>query len=128
MSDRFVTYDSHEDDTNEVACFSQYIIHSMERMNSPCGMDSVGHVIPSFHKHKRLETIGHKKHCISSGFCSFGHGRILVHIRFDVRYLENLTARHTEILNATYRYPGGRLQIEKDVGHDECDEAMLLCM
>ncbi len=128
MSGRFVTYDSHEDNTNEVACFGQYIIHSMERMNSPCGMDSVGHVIPSFHKHKRSETIGHKKCCISLGFCSFGPGRILVHIRFDMQYLENLTARHAEILNVTYQYPGGRLQIKKDVGHDECDGAMLLHM
>jgi hypothetical protein len=89
MSGRFVAYSSHEDDTNEAACFSQYIIHSVERTNSPCGMDSVGHMIPSFHRCKRSETIGHKKHWISLGFCSFGPGRILMHIRFDVQYLEN---------------------------------------
>jgi hypothetical protein len=62
MSGQFVAYDSHEDDTNEAACFGQYIIQSMERMNLPCGMDSVGHVIPSLHKRRRSETIGHKKH------------------------------------------------------------------
>ena len=89
MSGRFVAYDSHKDDMNEAACFGQYIIQSMERKNSPCGMDSVGHVIPSLHKCRRSETIGRKKRWISSGFCSFRPGRILVHIRFDVRYLEN---------------------------------------
>ena len=89
MSGQFVAYDSHEDDTNEVACFGQYIIQSMERKNSPCGIDSVGHMIPSFHRRKRSETIGRKNRCISSGFCSFGPGRILVHMRFDVRYLED---------------------------------------
>ena len=29
--------------------------------------------------------------------------------------------------NKTHRYSGGKLQIENDVGHDECDGAMLLC-
>jgi len=37
-----------------------------------------------------------------------------------------LAARHVEIPNATYWYPGGRLQIEKDVGHEECDGMILL--
>jgi hypothetical protein len=89
MSGQFVAYSCHEDDTYEAAFFDQYIIYRTIRMGAPCGMDSVGHVIPSFHKRKRSETIGCKKRCISSGFCSFGPGRILVHIRFDVRYLEN---------------------------------------
>jgi hypothetical protein len=62
MSGRFVAYDSYEDDTNEAACFGQYIIHSMERRNLPCSIDSVRHMMPSFHKHRRLETIGHRKH------------------------------------------------------------------
>jgi len=61
MGGWFVAYDGHKDDTNEAACFSQYIIHSMERRSSPCGMDSVRHVIPSFHKYRRLEIIGCKK-------------------------------------------------------------------
>jgi hypothetical protein len=61
MGGWFVTYDSHEDDTNEAACFGQYIIQNVERRSSPCGMDSVGHVIPSFHKRRRSEIIGHKK-------------------------------------------------------------------
>ena len=37
-----------------------------------------------------------------------------------------LAARHMEIPNVTYQYPSGRLQIEKDVGHEECDGAILL--
>jgi len=89
MSSQFVAYSGHKDNTNEMACFGQYIIHSVERMNSPYGMDSVGHVIPSFYRCKRLETIGCKKCWILLGFCSFRPGRILVHIRFDVWYLEN---------------------------------------
>ena len=89
MSGRFVAYNSHEDDMNEVACFGQYIIHSMERRNSSCGMDSVGHVMLSFYKCRSSETIGHRKCWISSGFCSFGPGRMLVHMRFDIWYLEN---------------------------------------
>jgi hypothetical protein len=47
MGSWFVIYNSHEDDPNEVAYFGQYIIHNMERRSSPCGMDSIGHVIPS---------------------------------------------------------------------------------
>jgi hypothetical protein len=49
-------------------------------------------------------------------------------MRFDVRYLKNLAARQAEMPNVPYLYPGGRLQIEKDVGHEECDGAMLLHM
>ena len=85
----FVTYGSHEDDTNELAWFIQYIIYSVVRWSSPCGIDSMGHMIPSFHRCKRSEMIGHKNRCISSGFCSFGPGRILVHMRFNVWYLED---------------------------------------
>jgi hypothetical protein len=61
MSSQFVAYGGHEDDMNKVACFSQYMIHSVEWTNSPCGMDSVGHVMPCFHKRNRSEMIGHKK-------------------------------------------------------------------
>ncbi len=38
------------------------IIYSKIRRGLPCGMDSMGHVILSFHKRKRSETIGCKKH------------------------------------------------------------------
>ena len=89
MGSWFVTYNSHKDDTNEAACFSQYIIHNVERRSSPYSMDSVGHMMPSFHKCRRSEIIGHKKCWISSGFCSFRPGRMLVHMRFDMWYLEN---------------------------------------
>jgi hypothetical protein len=70
----------------------------------PSGLDSVGTTIPSFHMRNRSEIIGRKYHWISSGDCSLGPGRILVHMRFDVRYLENVNmyvkesaARRTEI-------------------------------
>lgn len=55
----------------------------------PFGMDSVGTTIPSFHRRNRSEIIGRKYHWISSEDCSLGPGRMLVHMRFDVRYLEN---------------------------------------
>lgn len=56
---------------------------------SPSGLDSVGTLMPSFHRRRRLDMIGHKNYWILSGFCSFGPGRILVHMRFDVQYLDN---------------------------------------
>ena len=53
----------------------------------PSGLDSVGTVISSFHKHMRLDIIGRKNAWILSGDCSLGLGRMLVHIRFDIQYL-----------------------------------------
>ena len=76
----------------------------------PCGLDSVRTVIPSFHRRKRSDTIGRKNLWISSGFCSFGPGRMLVHIRFDVRYLKRceciigkMLMRHTDIQGEGYK-------------------------
>ena len=62
MSGQFVAYGGHENDMNKAAFFDQYIIYSKIRRGLPCGMDSMGHVILSFHKRKRSETIGCKKH------------------------------------------------------------------
>jgi len=55
----------------------------------PSFLDSVGITIPSLHNCKRSEMIGWRNCWISSRFCSLGPGRILIHKRFDVRYLEN---------------------------------------
>ncbi len=92
----------------------------------PLGLDSVGTIIPSFHRHNRSEMIGRKYNWISSGFCSLGPGRILVHMRFDVRYLENFILYVKGQCNTTYRNSGGRLQIENNVGHDKWNGVMLL--
>jgi len=56
----------------------------MRMKDVPSGLDSVGTTIPSFHRRNRLEMIGRKYHWISSGDCSLGLGRILVHMRFDI--------------------------------------------
>jgi hypothetical protein len=56
-------------------------------MYAPWGQDSVGILTPNFHRCSKSEIIGHKNRWIWSGFCSLGPGRILVHIRFEVRYL-----------------------------------------
>jgi hypothetical protein len=51
---------------------------------------------------------------------------MLVHRRFAVRYLNNIDSAEKTDKGNTYRYSGGRLHIENDVGHDEWDGAMLL--
>ena len=64
----------------------------MANNHVPSGWDSVGTVILSFHNRSKSDTIGCKNYWISSGPCSFGPGRMLVHNKFDVQYLENKRA------------------------------------
>ena len=67
----------------------------------PSGQDLVRTLIPFFQSWSKSEMMDRRKHCIWSGFCSLKPGRILVR---------------------------RRLQIENNVGQDECNEAMLLWM
>jgi hypothetical protein len=98
-------------------------------MDSPPGLNSVGTVIPSFHRCKRSETMGRKNRWISSGFCSFGPGRMLVHIRFDVRYLEHQQRnRSCEVIKRTdIQVAGCRSRMKSDTTSERvrcCCECM----
>ena len=130
MCSGFITHHSNEDNPHESSCPCpcQHVLYRIVMYTSPSGLDSVGMLIPSFQRRSKSDMIGRKNRWTSSGFCSFGPGRMLVHMRFEVRYLHDRMRVGCCHVKETHRYSGGRLQIENEVGHDECDGAMLLRM
>ena len=58
-------------------------------INLPSSLNSVGTMIPSFHRCNRSDIIGHKYPWILLGDCTLELERILMHIKFDIQYLKN---------------------------------------